>query len=235
MQTFSIARRFCGPTGTANGGYFCGTVAGFARDGVTVRLVKPVPLETTLVVEHVDGLPRVRHDEHVIAEARPGAVGDLAPPAWPSHADAVTAAQHYAGFGKHPAPLCFVCGPQRSPGDALCIFAGSIAPGVVAAPWVPDASLADGRGTVRPELMWAALDCPGFAAVAPDMRAMLLGELTADVRRRAGIGEPCTVVGWQIASNGRKHEAGTALLGSDGELYATARAIWIEPRAAVQP
>ena len=67
------------------------------------------------------------------------------------------------------------------------------------------------------------------------MRAMLLGELTADVRRRAGIGEPCTVVGWQIASNGRKHEAGTALLGSDGELYATARAIWIEPRAAVQP
>ena len=229
-DTVSIARRFCGPTGSANGGYICGLVAALARESVTVRLLKPPPLETTLVVEYTNGLPRVRHGADVVAETRPGTVESLAPPTRPTHADAVAASRNYTGFAAHPAPRCFVCGPKRKPGDALCIFPGIVAPGVVAAPWVPHASLDLGDGAARPELMWAALDCPGYIAVAPDMRSMLLGELTADIRRRASIGETCTVVGWKIASSGRKYEAGTAVIGADGETIATARAIWIEPR-----
>jgi hypothetical protein len=102
------------------------------------------------------------------------------------------------------------------------IFAGPIAErGVVAAPWVPDASLDSGDGKVRPEFMSAALDCPGYYAVAPDDRMMLLAEFTAHVDRRVHIGE-----------SGRKHEAGTAIFDGKGELCGKARALWIEPRSS---
>jgi hypothetical protein len=231
-ETLQIAGRFCGPAGSANGGYFCGRVATLAAAGVTVRLLKPVPLETELAVERANGLPQVRDRDSVVAEARPGGVGALGPPLRPSFDEAVDVARRYAGFGAHPAPRCFVCGPRRTRGDGLCIFSGAITTDIVAAPWQPDASLDRGDGTVRDEFMWAALDCPGFAALAPDMRPMLLGELTAGIGRCARVDEPCTVVGWKIASSGRKHEAGTAVLGRDAELLATARAVWIEPRSS---
>jgi len=104
----------------------------------------------------------------------------------------------------------------------------------VAAPWVPDASLDAGDGKVHPEFMSAALDCPGYYAVAPDDRMMLLACLTAHLDRRVHVGEACTAVGWAIGSSGRKHEAGTALFDGKGELCARARALWIEPRAAVE-
>jgi hypothetical protein len=44
------------------------------------------------------------------------------------------------------------------------------------------------------------------------------------------IGEACTVVGWQLGTEGRKHQAGTALFDGRGELCGRARALWIEPR-----
>jgi len=102
----------------------------------------------------------------------------------------------------------------------------------VAAPWVPDATLDAGDGKVRPEFMSAALDCPGYYAVAPDDRMMLLAEFTAHVDRRVHIGASCTVLGWRIQSDGRKHTAGTALYDGKGQLCGRARALWIEPRAA---
>jgi len=81
--------------------------------------------------------------------------------------------------------------------------------------------------------MSAALDCAGYYAVAPDDRMMLLAELTAHVDRRVHIGESCTVMGWEIGANGRKHEAGTAIFDGKGELCGKARALWIEPRSTV--
>lgn len=229
--TLRIARRFCGPTNTANGGYACGTIARFASEPVTVRLLRPVPLDTDLhVAEHGGRLAVLNGDEQV-AEARPDDVGDIEPPQPPSAHEAAEASARYRGFTTHPAPECFVCGPRRAAGDALRIFAGSVRPGVAAALWTPDESLDAGDGRVAPEFMWAALDCPGFAAAAPDMRAMLLGELTARIDQRARIGERCTAVGWVIGASGRKHEVGTALYDSEHALLAIARALWIEPRA----
>jgi len=61
---------------------------------------------------------------------------------------------------------------------------------------------------------------------------MLLAQFTLQLERLARVGEPCTVIGWAISSNGRKHEAGTALFGEDGELCGRARAVWVEPRPA---
>jgi hypothetical protein len=111
------------------------------------------------------------------------------------------------------------------------IFAGPIPElGVVAAPWVPDASLDRGDGKVRPEFMSAALDCPGYYAVAMQDQMMLLAEFTAHVDRLVHIGEACTLIGWELSARGRKHEAGTALYDGKGELCGRARALWIEPK-----
>src|SRR5690606_13318613 len=100
----------------------------------------------------------------------PGEAGTLDLPPAPSYAQAVEATARYAGFAAHPAPECFVCGPTRG-ADALRIFCGSVSQdGVVAGPWTPDRSLAPDGTTIADEFVWAALDCPGFAAAAPDMR-----------------------------------------------------------------
>ena len=229
--TLTVANRFCGPPTSANGGYFCGLVAALSPETCTVRLMKPPPLDTSLdVVKLDDGVVAIRSGEVTIAQSRPATL-QIEPPVPPSYVEALDASLRYAGFTEHPYPTCFVCGTQRLRGDGMRVFAGPVAGReIVAAPWVPDASLDAGDGKVRPEFMWASLDCPGcFAANKSGRGNWLLGELTAHVDRRVHIEEPCRVIGWHIASNGRKHEAGTALFDEDGELCARGRAVWIEP------
>ena len=235
MKTLTIATRFRGPPASANGGYFAGCVAMLAARTVTVRLLKPPPLDAELSVEELaEGTLRVLHGADAIGEARPATL-DLEVKAPPDYLEAVEASRHYAGFRYHRFPSCFVCGTHRVRGDGMRIFAGLIEErSVVAAPWVPDSSLDAGDGKVRAEFMSAALDCPGYYAVAPDDRMMLLAEFTAHVDRRVHVGESCTVIGWQTASTGRKHEAGTALFDGKGDLVGRARALWIEPRTAVE-
>jgi hypothetical protein len=232
MTTLSIAARFCGPAASANGGYFAGLVATLAVRTVRVRLLKPPPLNTPLTVREVsDGVLEVRHGEELVSEAQPTALS-LAAPVAPDYLEAVEASRHYAGFRHHRFPSCFVCGTLRARGDGLRIFAGPLPErGLVAAPWVPDASVDGGDGKVRAEFMSAALDCPGYYAVAADDRMMLLAEFTAHVDRRVHIGESCTLIGWPISVSGRKYEAGTAVFDGKGELCGRARALWIEPRS----
>jgi hypothetical protein len=238
MTTLTIAQRFCGPPASANGGYFSGLVASLSTRIVTVRLLKPPPLDVALdVVNLADDVIELRHGDVRVAQARPAELS-LAPPfeapLVPRYEEAFEASRHYAGFTDHPFPTCFVCGPQRARGDGLRIFAGPLArhPALVASPWTPDPSLDRGDGKVRPEFMSAAMDCPGCFAVTQSGRGMmLLGEFTAHMDRCVHIDEPCIVLGWHISSNGRKHEAGTALYDEDGELCARARAVWIEPAA----
>jgi hypothetical protein len=178
---------------------------------------------------------QVLHQGETIGRAQPGTVLDLQVPPVPDYLQAVEASRRYAGFNRHAFPGCFVCGPERGRGDGLRIFAGPVEAGdasLVAAPWVPDASLDAGDGKVRPEFMWAALDCPGFAVATPEMDPLLLGEFTAHADRRVRIEIPCILVGWRISHSRRKHVVGTALYDGDGELCARARAVWIEPRPA---
>lgn len=232
MKSLIVASRFCGPPNSANGGYVAGLIASLASDTVRVRLVKPPPLGVDLQVrDGTSGELELRHGETLIAQATPAKL-DLVPPVPPTYVEALEASTRYAGFAKNPFPACFVCGPQRARGDGLRVFAGTLARDArtVAAPWAPDASLDQGDGKVRAEFMWAALDCPGFFAASDDSRVMLLGEFTAHVDRRVHVEEPCIIVGWIIASSGRKHEVGTALYDDDGEPCARARALWIEPR-----
>lgn len=234
MRTLVIAPRFCGPPASANGGYFAGMVAALAPQSVTVRLLKPPPLATPLRVEdEASGGLRVLDGAQAIGEAHPAALV-LQPARPPGYLEAVEASRAYAGFRYHRFPGCFVCGTQRVRGDGLRVFAGPIPElGVVAAPWVPDASLERGDGKVQPQFMSAALDCPGYYAVALQDQMMLLAEFTAHLDRLVHVGEPCTIIGWKISSSGRKHEAGTALFDGKGELCGRARALWIEPREAL--
>ncbi len=96
-------------------------------------------------------------------------------------------------------------------------------PGLVAAPWV--------AREVAPEVLWAAIDCPGaFATGAPGRGGAVLGRMTARVDRLPAEGEECVVVGWSLGADGRKLHAATSLLGADGDVCAVARQVWIEPR-----
>ena len=232
MKTITVARRFCGPASSANGGYFAGLVATLASDTLAVRLMKPPPLDTELeIVERGDGAFEVRHGDALVGEAKHAELR-LELPSAVSYFEAVEASRRYTGFLAHRFPTCFVCGTQRTRGDGMRIFAGPIPErAVVAAPWVPDASLDRGDGKIRPEFMSAALDCPGYYALTADDRMMLLAEFTVHLDRLVHVDESCTVVGWRMSDDGRKHEAGTAIFDEDGEVCGRARALWIEPRA----
>lgn len=231
MKTCTVDRRFRGPPDSGNGGYVCGLVAAAAPGPVAVRLRRPPPLGVPLALTEHDGLLRLTQEGEIVAEARPDPVEIEVPAALAPEA-AATASLRYVGFDMHPFPGCFVCGPQRPPGDGLRIFPGPVVEGgtMVAAPWVPDESLGGPGGMVRSEFLWAALDCPGYLATPMAGRMALLGELAARIEGPVRVGERCVVMGWGCRSEGRKHFAGTALFGPDGGLIARAAATWIEPR-----
>ncbi|MBK7952040.1 MAG: hypothetical protein IPK00_25650 [Deltaproteobacteria bacterium] len=254
-EWITIEERFCGPPRSGNGGYVCGRVAaglvgaaaGLGAD-VVVRLKAPPPIGRPLGLETTESGARLVDGETVIAEAKRGALELAVPPA-PSFDEAERASTRYLGFDEHNFPTCFVCGPARAPGDGLRIFPGALAAapakageGVaaescaqLAATWTPDASLADDAGRVRPEFLWAALDCPGAFTryPLPAGVALVLGELAVSIGDRPRAGESCVLTAWSLGDEGRRRQAGTALFDRDGRLLAKARAVWVEVPAQV--
>jgi len=233
-SVIQVASRFCGPPGSANGGYICGLVADRIHQPVTVRLQRPPPLDTALELHGVEpGLWAVDYAGLRYMEARATAPLELAIPASPGYLQALQSSLHGPDSHEHPCPGCFVCGPERARGDGLRIFAGPV-PGrdLVAAAWSPDVSLARGDGKVQSEFLSAALDCPGYQALRTGSRPWLLGEFTAHVAKLVHADEPCVIVGWKIDGQGRKQRVGTALFDEDNEVCAWARGTWIEPRSA---
>lgn len=230
-STIRIEPRFNGPPDSGNGGYAAGLVAGATGETVKVRLVQPVPMQCDLIVAPTaDDRWELRSDSALIATASATTVSVNVPPPVP-YIEALGVSKHFAGFAQHPFPHCFVCGPARRHDDGLRIFPGSVpGTGVVAAPWLPEQSLDDGSGKVRPEFMWAALDCPGyFASASPG--AAVLGELAVHIDRPVHINEPCVIIGWRMRIDGRKHHVGTALFDEDGERCALGVATWIGLRS----
>lgn len=228
-QLVSISPRFCGPSRSGNGGYVCGLIAGPIKGAATVRLFVPPPLDTVLRLQSTSDSARLLADATLVGEAR-STQFDLMPPPAPSHAEAIAAAKHYSGFHAHPFPHCFVCGPKRSEGDGLHIFTGAVTgTNIVASPWLVHESLAV-NGKIPDEFIWAALDCPGAFALPVDMGkvAIVLGQLTARIESPVSAGQRCIVIGWPIASDGRKHFAGSAVFSDKGDLIAAAKATWIE-------
>lgn len=236
MDELTIDPQFAGPPGWGNGGYVCGRLGQMLGGTVVVTLRRPIPLGRPLsVVRPAPDVLELRDGDAPLAEARAGAL-QLALPEPPRFAEAEAARARSPALGpERPLASCFVCGSDRGEGDGLRLFPGPIgAAGVLAAPWAPEPVFADGEGIVRPEFVWAALDCTGAFAVLQERAGanLLLGRLTARLDRRVEAGRRYVVAGWRIASDGRKHEAGTAVFAEDGRACAAARATWIEPRAA---
>jgi hypothetical protein len=227
-----IDPRFNGPSGSANGGYFSGLVAQALPQPVQVTLHAPPPLGVPLLLEEREpGKLAILHESELVATARtlPELVLELPEPLTP--VAAWEASERYPGFEQHAYPTCFVCGPERGLGDGLGIFAGPVlGRDLVASPWVPAPDLADERGLVRPEFLWAALDCPGAIAAAWTGRdEMLLGRLAARVLSRPRSGRPLVVLGWPLGEERRKRHVGTVLHDEQGGVVAFARATWIAP------
>lgn len=230
IEHVEIAERFRGPPKSGNGGYTCGLIVRRLQGPVAVRLKGPPPLETKLRLESTDEEARLYDGTTLVAEGKRSTL-DLEVPRCPSFEDAEVAAQSFSGFESHTFPACFVCGPERSANDGLRIFPGSVqGSSLIAAPWIPDESLADASGKLRPEFLWAALDCTGAFVhfPLPVGVAIVLGELAASIRGDVACGSRCVVLGWPLGVDGRKRLAGTAIYASHDRLVAVARAVWIE-------
>jgi hypothetical protein len=224
VEHLTIEARFQGPDGSANGGYTCGRIAALLGGQAEVTLRSPPPLQRALAVEPEGDALRVLDDENLVAEAAPATV-ELELPVPPSWNEAQAASARYPGFEEHAFPRCFVCGPEREPGDGLRVFAGPLGDGRFAATWQP--------AEVRPELVWAALDCPGAIAVGfPERGETLLGRFAVHIDELPAPSERCVVLAWSLGEDGRKLYAATALYGEDGRPLAKARATWIAPNAA---
>ncbi len=230
--TLTVARRFNGPDGSGNGGYTAGLLAAGVEGTAAVSLRSPVPLDAPLELVGEGGRVRAFDGETLVAEAEPTAPLDLEVPAPVSVEEARRAAEQYPHSHDSPFSRCFVCGPARE--DSFGVFAGPVAGReLVATPWTPPDWSADAGGAVKPEFVWAALDCPTyFAAYGGEMVMAFLVRQSVQLRAPVAAGVEHVVISWPLAAEGRKRSAAAAVLSADGELLALGEALLVEPRAA---
>jgi hypothetical protein len=216
----TIATRYQGPPGTANGGCVAGLLAASIGPSARVRLEAAVPLATPLLLTAREGEAWLSLGDRrlAVAHADPG-------PAAPVDAVSVAVAERAvaADAADHPFPGCFVCGPHAV--DGLHLRPGLVDGGsTVATTWRPDPA---GTGLDVERLMWAALDCPaGIAAMEPGVSAVL-GTITGRIARPAVAGETLVVVGRRLAADGRKLFAASALFGADEQAVGWSESVWI--------
>ena len=227
----NIASKFNGPPTSGNGGYCAGVLAGLLEGPALVSLRSPPPLDTQLDVRDSGERLEVVHGDTLVMYAHGRSPEGVVPTPPPFE----TAQQGAMSFAKdtHPFPTCFVCGPAREPGCGLRLFAGPVEGfDGVADVWRPASEFADSTGTVRPEIVWAALDCPSYFAIPGDPGLAVLGSICARIDRLPRADERITVIGWHQRSEGRKHTTGSALLTANGELLAQADTLWIQIKSA---
>jgi hypothetical protein len=249
MTSLTVPARFNGPPTSGNGGWTAGAVAEAAGTlgavpPLTVSLKAPPPLDVELTVAPDDGIgdgtgwTLTGPDASVVATVRPDAVligEDADPGPAVDLATARAAEATYGGLSGHPFPTCFVCGPDREPGDGLRIFPGRVADESgqgerVAATWTPDPSVADSDGQVGTPVTWAALDCVGGWSSDLENRPMVLAAMSAGLEPRQSppqAGEPYVVVGRHVRTEGRKTWTASGMYDDRGRLVARAQHLWI--------
>ncbi len=226
----SIPGRFNGPPTSGNGGYSCGVLAAYVEGPARVRLLLPPPLDTPLSVQHLgDGRVEMYDGDSLVGTAEPYPL-DLAVPPAPTLDQAVKARERYPFYEGHVFGTCFVCGPSRPAHDGLELFPGPVDDWqLIACPWYVRDDMLDDDGMVRDEMLWSALDCPGyFAAMGGETVHAVLGELDGEILRPVQGADPLVVYAWPLGREGRKYYGGTAVATTDGEVVARSRSIWIE-------
>jgi hypothetical protein len=230
-ESLSVPGRFNGPRESGHGGYCSGVIAGFVEGPAEVTLRSPVPLDTALDVRREEHASvRVHDGATLVAEASATERLELEVPAPVDPGQARLAKARYRGSTDDLFSHCFVCGRARE--DALGVFAGTVlGRDLVASPWTPPPWTADDSGQVIPEFIWAVMDCPTYFAVYRDNRPLsFLGRMTARIDAPVAAGDEHVVMAWPISADGRKHQAGAAVLSREGEVLAEARVLMIEPR-----
>ncbi len=224
----AIPTRFNGPRDSANGGYSCGLLAAQIDGAARVRLFVPPPLDQPLVLREAgEGQVDLLHGETLVGSAWPADL-DLDIPQAPDLETARRASEGYPGHRQHAYPTCFVCGPGRPAQDGLELYPGRVGDGpLMACPWRPAADTLDEKGFVRPEIVWSALDCPGYFAALPAGTAALLGELTAELYAPVPAAEELIVFTWPRGNEGRKHWGATAIADQSGRVLAASLSLWI--------
>ncbi len=105
MPVLTVPGRFCGPPGTANGGWLAGTLAALVdAPAVSVRLRRPVPLERPLLVR-AEEVAELYGDAELLARAEPSSLA-LDVPAAPSVTEAAAAVAALPPWEDHPFPHC---------------------------------------------------------------------------------------------------------------------------------
>ncbi len=228
QHSISIPARYNGPPVSGNGGYSCGVLAALIEGPARVRLHVPPPLDTPLTVHSEGGVVRMFDGDTLVGSGAPVEYA-LDIPAAPSLTEAEDAMSRYIARENHFFDTCFVCGPSRPAHDGLELYPGPVHDwSLLACVWRPQADLLDEGGQVRSEVMWAALDCPGyFAAMGDTLRPAVLGQLEAQLNGPAAGGNPLIVYCWPLGSEGRKYFGGTAIATADGTLLASSRSTWI--------
>jgi hypothetical protein len=231
MSTVTVPSRFNGPPASGNGGYSCGVVASVLDGPAAVSLRRPVPLDQALALRHED-------DGKVCAFANGELVVEAVPTtpllAWDGALVGIEEAR--AARDRYAAPLagefghCFVCGRSRH--DGFDVFTGPVdGTDLVASPWTPPAWAGDADGTVRPEFVWAALDCPGYFALhGGDTTIAYLARQQVEILAPVRAGVEYIVVGRPLERTGRKGTSATAVLDVDGKVLAHAECLLVVPR-----
>ena len=240
QDTVLIPGRYRGPAKSGNGGYVAGTLADELGDtggrAVAVTLRQPPPLDATMRVTRTDKGLELTFGGAVVAQA---ALVDssMEPVEAVSYEEAVAASASYPGHISHPFPLCFACGTERL--DGLRIFPGEVPSardglGRLAAPWVPDDTVAAGYHDYddpapRASLAatWSALDCVGGWAGDLTERLMVLGRMTAVIDDLPVVGEQHVVTGEHRGSQGRKTFTASTLHDADGRIVGRAEHVWV--------
>ncbi|MFE0177691.1 hotdog fold domain-containing protein [Streptomyces sp. NPDC059002] len=231
---------FEGYPGLAFGGYLAGVLADRTpADTVRVDFRAAVPVGRPVRFGELDGGGATLTDASgaALATARPAPALSLDLPDAPTWDEAVAATEAYraappSGVADGSVD-CFGCG-DRAPDRGLRQHSSPV-PGrdVVAAAWAPHPAFDDGTGALRPDLAWAALDCP---SAAPGIhfgtlrRGAVTAFLTGRILRPMAIGEDHITYAWLISESGRKHTMGVAATTAKGELCAVGEALWVDPR-----
>jgi hypothetical protein len=234
VDTVTVPARFNGPLENGNGGYTAGLLAATlgGPGPVEATLRRPIPLDAPLATQVEGDSARLLDGDDLIAEARRVPELDLELPAPVPVEEARAAMERYLGLEEGPFSRCFVCGRGRP--DSLGVFAGAVeGREVVASTWTPPDWAAGGEGRARPEFVWAVLDCPTFFGAylgLDELPLSFLGRITARVDSLPAAGEEHVLMSWPLGIDGRKAEAGVALLNGGGEALAVARAMLIEAK-----
>ena len=161
-----LERRYNGPPETANGGYACGVVARHVDGPAHVSLRRPVPLGSAARARAPRRRPRhPARRGHPDRGGRPGAAAGRARAAVPARPRGGARGRRArpagwpAAFGR-----CWVCSPRE---DGLGVLFGPLP----RARSMTGAVLHAGDGgTLAPEVVWAALDCPSYTPAAVGQR-----------------------------------------------------------------